>query len=108
MKVTTGPVPHADALRFADEAETALSEVAAGTRKAGKIPLEPICRLIQYARTSKRSVPDWEAVRGKRMSELTPAQQDDAEELWIRDHVGYFTESVEFLLRRLDAARGAK
>ena len=29
-------------------------------------------------------VPDLEAVKDKRMSELTPAQRDDAQELWVR------------------------
>ncbi len=53
-------------------------------------------------------VPDWEAVKDKRMSELTPAQRDDAQELWVRANVGYLTESAEFLLRRLDEARGVK
>jgi hypothetical protein len=54
--------------------------------------------------------PDFDAVRDKRMSELTPAQQDDAMELWIRDQLAtflpYYRERVEFLLKRLDDARG--
>lgn len=176
MKVSTGPVSHADALRFADEIEAALSEIATGARKVGKMPLEPVCRLIQFARdsaapldmvlhcpkcgeqhidaatetwpnephrthlchscghrwrpadvatngvaavktkgkdddpivTPKPRVPDWEALVGKRMCDLTPAQRDDAQEFWIRKHAGCFTESIVFLLRRLDEARGAK
>lgn len=189
MKISTGPVSHADALRFADEVETALSEVAAGTRKAGKVPLEPVCRLIQFARdsatpidmvlhcpkcgeqhidepeqppaadlcagnpedvwtnpphrshlckhcgfiwrpadvatngvaavktrgkdddpivTPKPRVPDWDAIKDKRMCDLTPAQQDDAQELWIRKYARHFNDAVKFLLRRLDEARGVK
>jgi hypothetical protein len=55
--------------------------------------------------------PDFDAVRDKRMSELTPAQQDDALELWIRENVGwmgdYHQTKYEFLLKRLDEARAA-
>lgn len=53
--------------------------------------------------------PEFEAVRDKRMSELTQAQQDDALELWIRENVGwmgvYHAQHYTFLLARLDAAR---
>lgn len=182
MKISTGPVSRDDALRFADEVEAALSEVAAGTRKAGKIPLEPVCRLIQFARdsakpidmvlfcancgaqhidvatetwpnephrshrcrycehiwrpadvatngvaavktrgkdddpivTPKPRVPDWDAIKDKRMSEMTPSQTADARELWLREQINDtgrsqhdFESHIVFLLRRLDEARGA-
>lgn len=37
---------------FARELEVAAMEVANGERKPGKIPMEPITRLIHFARTS--------------------------------------------------------
>lgn len=53
--------------------------------------------------------PDFEAVRDKRMSEMTPTQRDDALELWIRQNVGwmgcYHVPHYTFLLARLDASR---
>lgn len=54
------------------------------------------------------AVPDFEAVRDKRMAELTPAQKQDAHELWLRENIGwmpeYHREHYTFLLRRLDVA----
>lgn len=50
MKVETGRLTTQDALKFANELETAISEVMNGQRKAGKLPVEPMCRLIQFAR----------------------------------------------------------
>jgi hypothetical protein len=65
--------------------------------------------------TDSRSVdvrvanPDFDAVRDKRMSELTPAQRDDAMELWLREQVGtmpdYHEKHYRFLLQRLDDVR---
>ena len=53
--------------------------------------------------------PDFAAIEDKRMSELTPEQQDDAHEMWLRKQSGWFNEDtrrhVEFLLKRLDAVR---
>lgn len=53
--------------------------------------------------------PDFDAVRDKRMSELTPEQQRDARELWIMENIGWFTEGnrehIKFLLERLNEAR---
>lgn len=53
--------------------------------------------------------PDFAAVKEKRMSELTPAQFDDAKEAWLRDNLGWLAPQSEphvtFLLRRLDEAR---
>lgn len=51
--------------------------------------------------------PDFEAVKDKRMGELTPEQQDDAYELWLRNQAGWFKEqdALEFLFKRLDQAR---
>lgn len=50
MQITTGPVTQKVALECADELEVAIGEMMAGQRKPGKIPLEPIARLIQFAR----------------------------------------------------------
>ena len=56
------------------------------------------------------SEPDWEAVRGKRVCDMTEEQFRDAWELWIREQIGYMysKEHVEFLLERLDEARGVQ
>ncbi|SOT39819.1 hypothetical protein [Burkholderia cenocepacia] len=55
--------------------------------------------------------PDFEAVRDKRMSELTPAQCEDAHELWLREQIGWFNPDVQrhlqLLLDRLDVARAS-
>ena len=50
FKVTTGPVSKQDALRYADELERAIGEIGANKRKPSALPLEPVCRLIQFAR----------------------------------------------------------
>ena len=65
---------------------------------------------LKYVMVESPSMePDFDAVRDKRMSELTPAQRDDAHELWIRNNVGWMGEyhqpKYEFLLKRLDHAR---
>ncbi|MEX3555681.1 MAG: hypothetical protein VB131_03395 [Burkholderia gladioli] len=55
--------------------------------------------------------PDFAAVRDKRKSELTPAQQEDSLEGWLRDQVGtmpeYHEKHYRFLLKRLDEVRQA-
>jgi hypothetical protein len=66
-------------------------------------------------------VPDFEAVKDKRMSELTPEEYADALEGSLRSQVrsfdtssSYYTDMgtahshIEFLLQRLDKARGVK
>lgn len=50
FKITTGPTSPSDILRFADELESAIDQVMTGDRKAGKLPVEPMARLIQFAR----------------------------------------------------------
>lgn len=45
-----GSVNSSNVLGFADELETAVHEVASGSRKPSKIPVEPILALIQFAR----------------------------------------------------------
>lgn len=53
--------------------------------------------------------PNLEAVRDLRISEMTPEQQADATELWLRKNLGWCVgqhgEHVRFLLARLDAER---
>lgn len=39
-----------EALKFADELERVISEIANGKRKPQNIPMEPMCVLIQFAR----------------------------------------------------------
>lgn len=67
-------------------------------------PIENIIRAMPAR------VPDFEAVRDKRISELTPEQRDDSLELWLREQIDWMPEfhreHYKFLLRRLDAARG--
>lgn len=49
------------------------------------------------------------ALRDLRLSEMSPAQREDARELWIRDQIEWVGEAsrdhMRFLLRRLDEAR---
>lgn len=53
--------------------------------------------------------PDYKAIEDKRIGEMTPAERDDCQELWLRNNIGwmggYHKEHYEFLLRRLDEAR---
>lgn len=58
MKVSSGPVSKEVAMSAADELETVLSEIANGKRKPHKIPIEPMVRLIQFARDT-RPAKDW-------------------------------------------------
>lgn len=50
FQVKSGPVTPAQALDCAYDLETAIGEVANGTRKPEKLPVEPIVKLIQYVR----------------------------------------------------------
>lgn len=56
-------------------------------------------------------IPDFDAIRDKRMSELTPEQKEDSRELWLRENVAwmgdYHTPLYTLLIKRLDAARAA-
>lgn len=61
----------------------------------------------------KPGTPDFDAIKDKRMSEMTDDQRDDAMELWLRNNHGWFGiggrdagRHLEFLLKRLDKARG--
>lgn len=53
--------------------------------------------------------PDFDAVRDKALSDLTPEQRDDAYELWLRTNLGWMTAYNQphyaFLLKRLDEVR---
>jgi hypothetical protein len=55
------------------------------------------------------ATPDFEAIKDKRMSELSPEQQRDAKEAWLRANAGWFVgdsgEHIKFLLERLEEAR---
>ena len=52
--------------------------------------------------------PDWSKVEGARIGDLSTDEHADAYELWLRKQFGFFKDSVEieFLLKRLDQARG--
>lgn len=67
FRVTTGPVTGEQALAFADELETALGQIANGERKPGKIPVEPIARLIQYTRDTQLAKSKISEIGRKRM-----------------------------------------
>ena len=79
--------------------EDALEQVRFGYR----IALEELA-------TTRPTGPNFDVVRDKRMSELTPEQRDDARELWLREQIGwtapYYRDHLEFLFKRLDEARG--
>jgi hypothetical protein len=65
---------------------------------------------VDALRSTPNGSPDFDAVRDKRRSEMTPAQRDDAQELWLREQVGwmgdYHEKHYRFLFKRLDEARG--
>jgi hypothetical protein len=66
-------------------------------------------RLVDLAGARTAPEPDFEAVRDKRMSELSAPQLRDAQELWIRDQLGWLggdKNHIRFLLERLDESRG--
>lgn len=74
------------------------------------LPSRLLCELALAVLANR---PDFEAIKDKRMGELTPAQQDDAREQWLRKQISDAGRSphdleshIVFLLRRLDAARG--
>lgn len=50
FRISTPPVSRAQALKFADRLERELGEVANGKRKAGRVDLEPMARLVTFAR----------------------------------------------------------
>lgn len=64
----------------------------------------------EYVKRIDYSNPRWAAIEGKRMSELTPEQLDDAHELWLRENLDwmpdYHHEHYVRLLKRIDALRG--
>jgi hypothetical protein len=101
----TEPAAHmlpSDLSRFATSETTGMAfSVAVGTPDERSVPLYLAPR-----------VPDFAALKDKRMSELTPEQQDDALELWAREQIVWFgpesRKVVELLLRRLDEARGVR
>lgn len=81
-------------------------------REMNETPIE-----ARKALEGSPAIPDFDALGEKRMSELTPAEQDDAKEGWLRKNVRYFDQPVggadpynhvEFLLKRIDQLRGVK
>lgn len=54
MKILTGPVSLKEALKYATKIEDALAKVANGDLKISKLPLEPLCRLIQFVREEEK------------------------------------------------------
>lgn len=73
----------------------------------------PEWRQLAWAgHTPRPRMPNFDAVRDKPIGDLSPAQQADARELWIREQkewfASYYRGHIEFLLRRLDEARGMR
>ena len=58
------PVTTADAVKYADELERAVNEVMNGQRKPGAVPVEAMCKLIQFARDGVSVQEAWEAAGG--------------------------------------------
>ena len=56
FKVSCGPRTAAQVAAAADELEKAIGESANGQRKPGKLPLEPMVVLIQFARDTLAKV----------------------------------------------------
>ncbi|KWU23403.1 hypothetical protein [Burkholderia cenocepacia] len=67
--------------------------------------------VAREVRAANPVMPDFEALADKRMSELSPREQRDAHEGWIRAQLGTFDEhtqrQLQVLLTQLDVARGA-
>lgn len=77
--ISSGPVSQAEALAAADELEAAIMECLNGQRKAGKLPVEPMVRLAQFARDAVAKEAECEALR------------KDAERYrWLREEAQYF------------------
>jgi hypothetical protein len=55
FKVSCPHVSDAAARMFADQLESAIGEVANGERKPGRLPVEAMVRLIQFARQPKEA-----------------------------------------------------
>lgn len=58
FKVSCGPVLPAVATQAADELEKILGEIVNGHRKPGKVPMEPMITLIQFARDHGKDAED--------------------------------------------------
>lgn len=69
----------------------------------------PEPKLVAPAGCKYLKGPDEAVLGDKRMSELTPEQQDDATELWLRRNIDHFRHDthrhISFLLERLAGAR---
>lgn len=50
FRLSAGPTTPAQAIAAAFEIETCLGEIASGKRKASKLPIQPIAKLVQYVR----------------------------------------------------------
>lgn len=108
------PLPTAAAQHFASEKNLSPSKIADALEQCDwstpSIGNQAILRAaVEALRSSLVAAPDFDAVRNKRMPEMTPAQREDAHELWLREQVGWMGEYHEkhyrLLLRRLDEAR---
>jgi len=54
FSLSTKTATLAQALQAADEIECAIGEIANRQRKPGNFPVEPIARLVQFARNQKQ------------------------------------------------------
>jgi hypothetical protein len=88
FSVSTGPVSAEDAQRCAADLERVLGEIANGTRKPNKIPMEPILRLIQFARQPQLDVPLTPEIIGRALR-------------WKHDGRQYDRDTVRLVLRTL-------
>jgi hypothetical protein len=110
FSVSTGPVSAEDAQRCAADLERVLGEIANGTRKPNKIPMEPILRLIQFARQPQLDVPLTPEIIGRVLRAtartLTDPQIDDIcgpgrALRWKHDGRQYDRDTVRLVLRTL-------
>ena len=97
--------------QLAHQSGSAMHSTALGWPEQVSVFTELVATIVRDGAANTAKIPDFNAVRDKRMSELTPAQRDDAHELWLRKNLGwmgsYHAEHYQFLLARLDACRGA-
>lgn len=98
------------ASQLADDRSNASDDMAAymATSISNGIDNLDLAAIVEPLRATT-GVPNFDAIKDLRMSEMTPEQQRDAQELWLRNQIGWFTgpagEQLQFLLTRLDEAR---
>ena len=91
-----------------DMATTLIETQQALAEKTQK--LDAMAQTNSQGKPGIATVPDFKAIEGKRVGEMTTEQFNDATESWLRSQKGYLSNEayITFLCDRLDEARGLK